>query len=193
MAALTAPRAPIAALLAFAAAVCVAGALLTANLIATGAPATAPPPSGPFAVGDDVPTSFGVVAVEGVQKLNGVTAKALAGANHGIQNYVPPSKVQLQAYVTLTNLSDAPVEYSPRQFAIVRQNGRLIPELSGSLRPGRLLPHASIDARLSFVAPRDGKRLSIEFKDPSRAKPIVIGLGRTSRKPAGIERSHVHP
>jgi len=41
----------------------------------------------------DGPTSFGVVAVEGVTQTAGPTAKALAGMTHGVGNLVPPDKI----------------------------------------------------------------------------------------------------
>ena len=73
-------------------------------------------PEGPAAIAQDVPTSFGVVAVESVTQNAGPTAKALAGMTHGVGNLVPPNKIQVDATVTLTNLLDAAVHYSPEQL-----------------------------------------------------------------------------
>ena len=51
----------------------------------------------PAAIAQDVPTSFGVVAVESVTQNAGPTAKALAGMTHGVGNLVPPDKIQVDA------------------------------------------------------------------------------------------------
>jgi hypothetical protein len=143
-------------------------------------------PPGPFGTAQDIPASFGVVAVEHVEKINGLGAKALAGATHGISGYVAPDKVQVQASVTLTNLLDHPVAYDPRQFRLLVGTKRTpIDEVRSNLRPGTLQPDASIDAQLQFVAPRNGSKLWIQFSDPGRSKPILIDLGRTGTTPSG--------
>jgi hypothetical protein len=164
------------------------GGVLTFGLISRGAPADpviALPP-GPFGTAQDIPASFGVVAVEHVEKINGLGAKALAGVTHGISGFVAPNKVQVQASVTLTNLLDHPISYDPRQFRlVVGKNKKPLDEVQSNLRPGTLQPDASIDSQLKFVAPRDGSKLWIEFSDPGRAKPILIDLGRTGKTPAG--------
>ena len=165
-----------------------AGAYLAVGVVSRGAPkdpVVALPP-GPFGTAQDIPASFGVVAVEHVEKVNGLTATALSGATHGISGFVAPDKVQVQASVTLTNLLDHPVAYDPRQFRLlVGPKRKPIGEVRSNLRPGTLQPDASIDSQLKFVAPRDGSKLWIEFSDPGRAKPILIDLGRTGKTPAG--------
>jgi hypothetical protein len=173
------------------------GAYLAVGVVSRGAPkdpVVALPP-GPFGTAQDIPASFGVVAVEHVEKTNGLTAKDLAGATHGISGYVAPNKVQVQASVTLTNLLDHPIAYDPRQFRLlVGKRRKPIDEVRSNLRPGTLQPDASIDAQLQFVAPRNGSRLWIQFSDPGRSKPILIDLGRTGTTPAnafdGFHRGH---
>jgi hypothetical protein len=180
--------APIIGYIAAAIALVLIGGYLTVGLIARGAPkdpVIALPP-GPFGTAQDIPASFGVVAVEHVEKINGLGAKALAGVTHGISGFVAPNKVQVQASVTLTNLLDHPITYDPRQFRLlVGKNKKPLNEVQSNLRPGTLQPDASIDSQLKFIAPRDGSKLSIEFSDPGRAKPILIDLGRTGKTPAG--------
>jgi hypothetical protein len=185
-----APRrtAPIVGYIAVAAVLVLVGAYVTAGVISRGAPkdpVVALPP-GPFGTAQDIPASFGVVAVEHVEKINGLGAKALAGVTHGISGFVAPNKVQVQASVTLTNLLDHPIKYDPRQFRLlVGKKQKPLHEVQSNLRPGTLQPDASIDSQLKFIAPRDGSKLSIEFSDPGRAKPILIDLGRTGKTPAG--------
>jgi hypothetical protein len=168
-------------------ALAVAGAVLAAGIIATGETHTTLTPSilkGPFGTAQDIPTSFGVVAVEHAEKINGTTAKQLGGNTHGIAGFVAPNKVQVQASVTLTNLLDEPIAYDPRQFRLlVGKDRKPVKSVKSNMRPGTLQPDASIDGRLIFVAPRTGSRLWIEFTDPGRAKPLLIDLGRTGKTP----------
>jgi hypothetical protein len=179
---------PLVAYIATAVALVLVGGYLTVGLISRGAPqdpVIALPP-GPFGTAQDIPASFGVVAVEHVEKINGLGAKDLAGVTHGISGFVAPDKVQVQASVTLTNLLDHPIAYDPRQFRLlVGAKRKPLDEVQSNLRPGTLQPDASIDSQLKFIAPRDGSKLWIEFSDPGRAKPILIDLGRTGKTPAG--------
>ncbi|HUR84982.1 MAG TPA: hypothetical protein VMY78_06520 [Solirubrobacteraceae bacterium] len=180
--------APVIGYIAAAVALVLVGAYLAVGVITRGAPADpviALPP-GPFGTSQDIPASFGVVAVEHVEKINGLGAKALAGATHGISGYVAPNKVQVQASVTLTNLLDHPIAYDPRQFRLlVGEKRKPLDEVQSNLRPGTLQPDASIDSQLKFIVPRDGSKLWIEFTDPGRAKPILVDLGRTGKTPPG--------
>jgi hypothetical protein len=139
---------------------------------------------GPFGVSQDIPTSFGAVAIDNVEKVNGLTSKSLSGVTHGISNYVPPNKVQVQASVTLTNLLGETTDYSPTQFRLlVGEQRKPVKEVRASFRPGTLQPDASISGQLKFVAPRNGSKLWIEFDDPKLAKPIVVDLGKTGTTP----------
>src|SRR4051794_18377359 len=121
---------------------------------------------GPAGLAQDVPTSFGVVAVESITKSAGPTAKALAGVTHGIQSLVPPNKVGIEAAVTMTNLKAQPQPYSPDQFRLfATKSGRPgsgdkpIRPSRASVQPGTLQPDASVDATLTFTAPRNGAKL----------------------------------
>ena len=193
---MTANRTPLMALVLSVVALAAGGLMLSVGLIRGGAPQPAVPElKGPFGVAQDIPTSFGVVAVEHAEKLNGLTARDLAGATHGIGHYVPPNKVQVQASVTLTNLLERPVDYSPTQFRLlIGEKRKPVNELRASFKPGTLQPDASISGQLKFVAPRNGAKLWVEFIDPARAKPILIDLGKTGRTPEsafdGFHRKH---
>lgn len=157
-------------------------------------------PDRPAGIAQDVPTSFGVVAVESVTRNAGPTAKALAGVTHGIGNLVAPNKVQIDATVTLTNLQNKLVRYSPQQFKLHATRGGKPAHGARSLRlsrasvpGGTLQPNASIDATLTFVVPRDGRKLWMSFDDPSRAPPVLFDLGRIDRTPPGaLNQYHAH-
>jgi hypothetical protein len=146
-----------------------------------------------YAVGQSVPTSFGVVAVESAAKIAGLTAKDLAGVTHGIQNLIRPDQVQVQLAVELTNLRNHPVAYTPDQFRLVSTTSSTpLPVFSTNLHPNTLQPEASIDGTLNFVVPRNGAKLVLEFRDQGRARPIRIDLGRIDRTPANAFAGYHH-
>ncbi|HET7478007.1 MAG TPA: DUF4352 domain-containing protein [Rubrobacteraceae bacterium] len=148
--------------------------------------------SSTYAMAQDIPTSFGVVAVEYVQKTPGLTAKQLGGMTHGIGSNIPPDKVQVQANVVLTNITNHTVDYSPEQFSMISGSGeKKIPLTSATLQGGTLQPDASISGMVSFVAPRDGSNLAIDFND-NDGKDIVIDLGRTDTTPSNALDGYHH-
>ena len=184
----------------------VAGGLLARGMIESGRDSAAlqrdasQALDGPAAIAQDVPTSFGVVAVESMTKNAGPTAKALAGMTHGVGNLVPPNKLQVDVTVTLTNLKSKLVRYSPAQFRLHATRGDKPARGSRSFRlsrasvaPGTLQPQASIDATLTYVVPRDGSKLWMTFDDAARAPPILFDLGRIDRTPRGaLNQYHAH-
>ncbi len=177
---------PLLALVLTVAALAAGGIAISVGLVERGTPRAALPAlKGPFGTSQDIPTSFGAVAIDNVEKVNGLTAKSLAGVTHGISNYVPPNKVQVQATVTLTNLlNERTVGYSPTQFRLlIGEKRKPVKDVRASFRPGTLQPNASISGQVKFIAPRTGSRLWIEFTDPKRAKPLLIDLGRTGKTP----------
>ncbi len=178
-------RTPLIALVLSVVALAAGGIAIAVGLIERGAPEPAVPVlKGPFGVSQDIPTSFGAVAIDNIEKVNGLTAKSLSGMTHGISNYVPPNKVQVQASVTMTNLLGRTVDYSPTQFRLlVGKDRKPVKELRASFRAGTLQPDASISGQLKFVAPRNGSKLWIEFSDPARSKPILVDLGKTGVTP----------
>jgi hypothetical protein len=192
----TVNRLPLVALVLSVAALAAGGITLSVGLIERGAPQPSIPVlKGPFGVSQDIPTSFGAVAIDNVEKINGLTAKDLAGVTHGISNYVPPNKTQVQASVTLTNLlGQQTVDYSPTQFRLlVGKKRKPVKDVRASFRPGTLQPNASISGQVKFIAPRTGSQLWIEFTDPKRAKPMLIDLGKTGRTPEGaFDGFHKH-
>ena len=180
-----ASRAPLIALVLSVVALAAGGVGISIGLIDRGAAQpTVPALKGPFGVSQDIPTSFGAVAIDNVEKVNGLTAKALAGVTHGISNYVPPNKVQVQASVTLTNLLSQTVDYSPTQFRLlIGRKRKPVKEVRASFKPGTLQPDASISGQLKFIAPRTGSQLWIEFTDPKGSRPMLIDLGKTGKTP----------
>jgi len=169
--------------------VCGAGAIFAIGILsgagASPAAAAEPLPKGPFGLAQDIPVSFGALAVENVDRIKAVTAKDLAGSTHGIQGLVSPENVQIEANTTLTNLLGEPIAYAPAQFRLVATTGgrpgpadRRLTAVGATLPPGTLQPDASVSATLTFVAPRNRRHQWIEFRDPGQRAPVLVDLGR---------------
>lgn len=188
-------RLPLAGFVLFVALLAGAGAYLALGIVGGQEPAGQDAPvqlsSGPFGTAQDIPVSFGAIAVPYVDKVAGTKPKEVQGQNHNIAGYVPPDKEQIHVNVGLTNLLDAPEAYSPAQFRLVAGDGdrpgsddkRLAP-LGGTIQAGTLQPDAGIEGRITFVTKRDRSRLWLEFKDPRQEAPVVIDLGRTGKTPS---------
>lgn len=137
-------------------------------------------------VGRALRTSFGVFALENVDKVTGMTAKQLAGMTH-FPSYVAANLMQVQVALQITNLENHTVEYSPEQFRLVVGSGRPIRLARTTLPGGTLQPSASIDGQLTFITPRRShgrEHLWLEFRDPGTNTPIRadLGLARTTGK-----------
>jgi len=169
--------------------VAVAGVLLSVRVLN---PAPPPKPS-TFGIGDDVKTSFGIVAVEFVRSVDGVSHRALAGANHGVSGYVDQGQQQIQVAVALTNRGAHPLAYSVRQFQLVvtvAGKTSVLKATAGDLPDGRILPDAGIEGHLDFTLPAATAALSLRFADPGAPTPVVIDLGTvTAGAPAP---THTH-
>lgn len=180
------------AVLALGAALAVGGGFFAIDVLSAG-PGPGRGTDGGYAVAQEIPTSFGSVVVDDSVTIPGPTAKQLSGVTHGIQSLVPPDKVQVQTDVTLTNELDHPVDYSPDQFVLVSgKNGKPAAATATSIRSGELRPGASIDASLSFLAPRNGSKLYVEYRDPN-GEQTLIDLGRTGVTPGdALDNYHHH-
>jgi Domain of unknown function (DUF4352) len=148
--------------------------------------------TGPYRVAEDVPVSFGFIAVEHSATLKGLTPKQLGGAVHGIGTFVSRKNALVQASITISNTSTQPQAYSPRQFRLVATAAdgttSRIELAHATVRAGELQPDAAVDARLSFIAPRDGSRLALEFRDPGARAPVTILLGNGSGRLTEADR-----
>jgi hypothetical protein len=136
--------------------------------LGAGGSANAGVPEGPFGISQDIPTSFGAVAIDGLMRTPG-PARA--------------HSQETQAFVTLTNLLDRPIRYSPSQFRLLLGPDRKpVSDLQATFRPGRLLPGADFSAQLKFATPARGTAAWIEFTDPRHGKPVLIDLSRVGAR-----------
>ena len=120
-----------------------------------------------YGISQDVPTSFGAIAIDGLGRRVGPSGK----------------RDQMQAFVALTNLSGRPVRYSPAQFRLLGGEDRApVSGLQATFGAGTLLADANFSGQLRFPAPPDGGRRWIEFRDPAADEPIVIDLSRRGER-----------
>jgi anti-sigma factor RsiW len=144
-------------------------------------------------IGDDVSSSFGVVAVEFVRSVDGVTSRALAGASHGVSGLVDASHQQMQVAVAITNRSQRPIHHTAMRFTLLVTAGgttRTMKPAAGDLPDMRIQPHAGIEGHLDFTLPRKRVHLTLLYRDPGAKKPIVIDLGSYASRPAAAEHGH---
>lgn len=168
------------------------GAALAARIVLDRDAGDRPAALAPAAVGDEVPTSFGAIVVQQVQRLQGLTARAVGGVTH-FPSFVGAERTQVQVRLSLTNRRGRPATYSATQFRLRAGSSAIAPRQS-RLPSATLPPGATIDTELSFIAPRDGSLLRLEFADRGRAGAIVVDLGRTlrprARSPDGEGHRH---
>lgn len=162
---------------------------LLGSQVPQGAVAAQPPRGN--RINDDVETSFGIVAVEFIRQLDGVTNRALSGSTHGVNGLVDAEHAKIQVAVAITNQAESPLRYTSDQFRLrVIRDGKTTRQAvtGGDLPDTRILPHAGITGHIDFTVPRTNADLAIEFDDPGRTAPIVIQLGKAAfeaRAPGG--------
>jgi hypothetical protein len=149
--------------------------------------------SGPAAIGDALPISFGYLAVLKAERLDGLTAKALSGMTHGVQSLVRRDQAQVEVRVEMTNVLSRPVTYQPGRFDLrLGKSGRHVAPVGASVIPGQLQPDAHVEFLLTYVVPRNGSRLWLAYQDDDTGEQLV-DLGRVSRAPKGaFEPEHDH-
>jgi hypothetical protein len=146
---------------------------------------------GPFVVGQAVRTDSAVIDVTGVALLNGLTAKDLSSANHGISHLVAANQVQVQVTLRLTNDTGAAFTYAPSQIRLRIGGKASTKALSSTLPDGPLRPGVSLEGTVGFVAARDASKLELEL--PRTGGPVLIDLGTTDKSSApGGAGTHHH-
>ena len=132
-----------------------------------------------YSINQNVPISFGSVAVESAERSQGLTAEQLSGVTHGIQNNIGPDQVQVQVVAALSNTTDAVITYGPDQFELVTDTDKQ-PVLvnSSSFTSTVLAPHSRVEGTLTFVTSIEAKKLLLRYTDLVNGQPVVIDLGK---------------
>ena len=168
------------------------GAALGVNVITTPDDPAHQPPA--WTVGDEVPTSFGAVAITDVSQLAGLKAEDLGGVTHGVGDLVPPDKEQVELSVVVSNTSSRAVSYSFQdEFKMVTSTGGDVSQLPGASSPtGKISGNSSLTTQLRFMAPRDGGALILEFREPGARHASRILVGATDQAPEGVLDGYTH-
>lgn len=134
--------------------------------------------SGPVvhSIGEDVATSFGVVAVEHATAISGLDDTQITGA-HGVPGLVQAGSIDVQVAAVITNLSNTVLVYQPTQFELVDNSGASVAMSRAAELPGELQPFAAIDILVDFVTTTEVRPFEVRFIDPATKAPILIGLG----------------
>jgi hypothetical protein len=159
---------------------CLAGSALAIDMLRGNNPlvsstATASTPAD-HAIGDDVKTSFGVVAVEHAVAISGLNDTQVTGA-HGVPGLVKEGSVDIQVAAVITNLSDHVLAYQPTQFELIDKTGAVVPMSRAPQLPGELQPFAAIDVLVDYVTTTEARPFKVRFVDPATAEAILIDLG----------------
>jgi hypothetical protein len=170
---------PVIALFAFVALLVGAGAVLAVGILANrgaGVPSTSVAndnPSGvangkgPFAVGQSVRTSFGVVAVQYVYVVSNVAA--------------PSGSTPIDVGLAISNLSGKTVTVDASQFEVVADGGKPIPITLSAPHPefGQMLATVARTGSVRFIVPAHATKLELRFHVTGGGTPtIVVELGR---------------
>jgi hypothetical protein len=132
------------------------------------------------AVGQNIPTSFGVLRIKTMVALSDQSASAF-GALPGGGPAAPPGRLWVQVAAALANAGDSGVSYQPGQFHLrLGQSGPALSPTRASPDGGTLPPQSSADALLGFVVPKVHPGLWLEFDDRNGARPVLIDLGRVA-------------
>jgi hypothetical protein len=164
------------------------GVALAVQSATRGAPVDPTRPAYEVGIADPAPTSFGTVSVEFAEFLGGPTANALTGATHNVGALIPADRMQIEATVTLSNVSRDVVPYAPEQFTLLLDGAdEPIVAKRASVGPGTLQPDAAIDVRLIFEAPLSTAAATLRFAESPNDAPVHMALGRHNGKP---QRAH---
>jgi hypothetical protein len=159
---------------------CLAGSVLAVDMLRGHNPLVATSSSSANAfvhvIGEDVSTSFGVVAVEHATAISGLNDQQVTGA-HGVPGLVEAGSINVQVAAVITNLTDGVLEYQPTQFELIDNTGAVVPMARAPQLPGELQPFAAIDVLVDYVTTTDARPFKVRFVDPATNEKILIDLG----------------
>ncbi len=158
---------------------CTAGAVLAVDMLSGNNPlVSSSSSSGPVlhVIGEDVSTSFGVVAVEHATAISGLNDSQITGA-HGVPGLVEAGSIDVQVAAVITNLSDNVLKYEPTQFELIDNTGASVAISRAAELPGELQPFAAIDVLIDFVTTAEARPFKVRFIDPATNETVLISLG----------------
>ena len=136
-------------------------------------------------------TSFGTLHVTTTEVIGGLSPGDVGGMTHGLAGYVPAEQAELVVAVRIANTSDRPVRLEPDEFTLRRDGVEPIKPAGGTLSSTVLEAGASLEARLSFVIPRDVKAGTLAFTEANGASG-TIAVGPFDAGAASFEPNAPH-
>src|SRR5438094_1952180 len=97
-------------------AIALLGAVAALTIVAPGHDRAAALPGGPFGTHQQVPMSFGAVSVDAVEKLGAVPVH---GPRNAIANDVAPGQVSVRTTISVSNLLDRAIRFTPAWFRLL--------------------------------------------------------------------------
>ena len=159
---------------------CLAGSVLAIDMLNGNNPLvrTASGAAGPaeHVIGEDVSTTFGVIAVEHATAISGLNDSQVTGA-HGVPGLVEAGSIDVQVAAVITNLSDNVLKYEPTQFELIDNTGASVAISRAAELPGELQPFAAIDVLIDFVTTAEARPFKVRFIDPATNETVLISLG----------------
>jgi hypothetical protein len=159
---------------------CLSGVVLAVDMLAGDNPLVASPAGSPapsaHVIGEDVATSFGVVAVEHATAISGLNDSQITGA-HGVPGLVEAGSIDVQVSAVITNLSNTVLAYQPTQFELLDNSGAVVPMSRAAKLPEELQPFAAIDVLVDYVTTTDARPFTVRFVDPATNAAVLIDLG----------------
>jgi hypothetical protein len=138
-------------------------------------------PPGTAALGQAVPTSFGVLSVDQVEEI---------AASNPDRDTLAPGLKEVQVAITMTNLRTRPVRYSRHQVSLhVAGSGIGIPVSSASIVNGALRGGAAFRTVYRFDVPSAASDLWVRFDDPGTSTPVWVDLG-SGPLPVGVSSAY---
>jgi hypothetical protein len=129
-----------------------------------------------YGVGDDVPTSFGFVAIEHATAISGLSDSDVTGA-HGVPGLVEAGTIDVQVAATMTNHTADVLRYTAAQFELLDADGEPVSLSREPQLPGELQPDAAIDFLLDFVTTTDARPFRVRFRDVLSGEVRLVDLG----------------
>lgn len=144
-------------------------------------------------VGHPATTGFGLMTVDRVDVLDGLTAQDVGGMTHGISNLVPAEQAQVEVAIRIDNTSSGAVSIDPDQFALDVVGATASATQTGAtVRPFSLTAAASVELTLIYVVPRGGAEMTLAYTDPVTTSRVSIPIGRVDQAPSGGSQTHEH-
>lgn len=128
------------------------------------------------------PTSFGAVEAERLER-------TAAGAHASIHGGAPERVDRLTVTVTLHNVLDRAVPYSPGLLRLRRDaTGTTITAVDPHPSSLRLAAGSTVHEEIAFLVPAGAGSFTLQFDDLKRRRAATIALGRVAGVPSGAER-----